>query len=157
MLVRHQLCSGRHLDPDHVGARFTRMADKNGKTSAERKRREWFPCDVFRQDRPKHGLVGVMRSRHGRSASGKGGTDTAAEASVVSVASSVMVGLRTFDTGQFFSASPARRAKPASSMFGTLPRKVSADLLMRKPWPSGSSEMAASVESSVGVKPAACR
>lgn len=41
------------------------------------------------------------------------------------LASSVMVALRTLDTGQFFSASAARRAKLASSMFGGLLRKMS--------------------------------
>jgi hypothetical protein len=75
----------------------------------------------------------------------------------INSASSVMVVLRTLDTGQFFSAWPAIHAKDVLSMCGTLPRKVSADWLIRNPWPSGSSVTAASVESSVGVKPAACR
>ena len=46
----------------------------------------------------------------------------------INLASSVIVALSTLDTGQFFSASPARRANAASSRFGTLPRKVSAEL-----------------------------
>ena len=56
-----------------------------------------------------------------------------------SLASNVIVVLSTLDTGQFFSASPAIRAKAASSRFGTFARRVSAERLMRKPWPSGSS------------------
>src|SRR6478752_9971201 len=75
----------------------------------------------------------------------------------VNLASSVIVAFSTFDTGQFFSASPAILAKPASSRFGTLARSVSADLLILKPLPSGSRLTAASVVSSSGVKPASCR
>src|SRR3954464_14577952 len=74
-----------------------------------------------------------------------------------SFASRVIATLSAFETGQFFSASPAMRVKPASSRLGTLPRKVRADLLILNPWPSGSSVTAASVESSVGLNPAACR
>src|SRR5262245_24329887 len=69
----------------------------------------------------------------------------------ISFASRVTSELRTLETGQFFSASPAIPAKAASSRFGTLARRVSADRLMRKPWPSGSRVTAASVLSSVGV------
>jgi hypothetical protein len=44
-----------------------------------------------------------------------------------------------------------------SSRLGTLARSVRAERLMRNPWPSGSRVTAASVLSSVGVKPAPCR
>jgi hypothetical protein len=43
-----------------------------------------------------------------------------------SLASSVISALRTLETGQFFSALPAIRAKVASSRFGTLARRVRA-------------------------------
>src|SRR3984957_15622440 len=79
-----------------------------------------------------------------------------AQPSQTSFASKVIVALSTLETGQFFSASPAILRNPASSTPGTWARSVSADLLMRKPWPSGSSVTAASVLSSVGVSPAAC-
>src|SRR5580698_912841 len=74
----------------------------------------------------------------------------------INLASKVIAALRTLETGQFFSASPAMRANAASSRFGTFARNVRADRLMRNPWPSGSSVTAASVVSSVGVKPPAC-
>src|SRR5215468_3268747 len=69
----------------------------------------------------------------------------------ISLASSVISALSTLETGQFFSASPAMRAKAASSRFGTWARSVSADRLMRNPCPSCSIVTAASVVSSVGV------
>ena len=69
----------------------------------------------------------------------------------INLASNVFAALSTFETGQFFSASPAIRAKLASSRLGTCARNVRAERLMRKPWPSGSSVIAASVVSSVGV------
>ena len=69
----------------------------------------------------------------------------------INLASNVIAALSTFETGQFFSASPAIRANAAWSRFGTWARRVRADRLMRKPWPSGSSVTAASVLSSVGV------
>src|SRR6185312_10274485 len=73
-----------------------------------------------------------------------------------SLASSVIWAFRTFDTGQFFSASPAIFANAASSNFGTLARSVKAERVIRNPCPSGSRLTAASVVSSVGVKPAPC-
>ena len=72
-----------------------------------------------------------------------------------SFASSVISALRTLETGQFFSASFAKLANLASSRLGTLARSVRAERLMRNPLPSGSRVTAASVLSSVGVKPAA--
>src|ERR1700730_9800044 len=69
----------------------------------------------------------------------------------ISLASSVISALRTLETGQFFSASPAIRANVAWSRFGTLARSDKAERVMRKPWPSGSRVTAASVLSSVGV------
>src|SRR6185437_505727 len=71
-----------------------------------------------------------------------------------SFASRMISALNSFDTGQFFSASPASRAKASASILGTLARRVRADLLILKPCPSGSSVIAASVASSVGVNPA---
>src|SRR6185312_4068224 len=71
-----------------------------------------------------------------------------------SFASSVISALKSFETGQFFSASPASCAKDAASRLGTLARSVSADLLILNPWPSGSSVTAASVASSSAEKPA---
>jgi hypothetical protein len=50
-----------------------------------------------------------------------------------SLASSVISALRTFETGQFFSASLASCANFSSSRFGTLARSVRADRLMRNP------------------------
>src|SRR6266545_948768 len=47
----------------------------------------------------------------------------------ISLASRVISALRTLETGQFFSASLAIRAKAASSRFGTWARSVSADRL----------------------------
>src|ERR1700739_1651111 len=69
----------------------------------------------------------------------------------INLASNVIAALRTLETGQFFSASPAIRANAASSRFGTWARSVRAERLMRNPWPSGSRVTAASVLSSVGV------
>src|SRR5262249_35841469 len=54
----------------------------------------------------------------------------------INFASKVISALRTLDTGQFFSASPAIRANAAWSRFGTCARSVSADLLIRNPCPS---------------------
>src|SRR5205807_10229799 len=51
----------------------------------------------------------------------------------ISFASNVISALRTLETGQFFSASLARRVKVASSMSGTLARNDRAEWLMRKP------------------------
>ena len=67
----------------------------------------------------------------------------------------VISALRTLDTGQFFSAVRANSSNLSGSIPGTCARRVSADFEIRKPWPSFSSETAASVASSVGVKPGA--
>src|SRR5207253_11377345 len=69
----------------------------------------------------------------------------------INLASNVIAALRTFETGQFFSASFAISADLVSSRFGTFARRVRAERLMRNPWPSGSRVTAASVLSSVGV------
>ncbi len=69
----------------------------------------------------------------------------------INLASNVIAALRTFETGQFFSASLAISANLVSSRLGTWARRVRAERLMRKPCPSGSSVTAASVVSSVGV------
>ena len=69
----------------------------------------------------------------------------------MSLASKVISALRTFETGQVFSASLAISANLVSSRFGTWARRVKADRVIRKPLPSGSSVTAASVVSSVGV------
>jgi len=50
-----------------------------------------------------------------------------------SSASNVISAVRTLETGQFFSASLAKRVNVASSMFGTLARNDRAERLMRKP------------------------
>jgi hypothetical protein len=50
-----------------------------------------------------------------------------------SLASNVMVALRTLETGQFFSASLAKRENAAWSRFGTCARSVKAERLIRKP------------------------
>src|SRR3954452_3414632 len=71
------------------------------------------------------------------------------------VKSRVISALRTLDTGQFFSAVRASSSNLSCSIPGTCARRVSADLEILKPSPSFSSETAASVASSVGVKPAA--
>src|SRR6185437_7707654 len=76
------------------------------------------------------------------------------ESPQTSFASRVICALKSFDTGQFFSASPASRAKDSASILGTFARSVRADLLILKPCPSGSSVTAASVASSVGENPA---
>src|SRR5205085_2237532 len=68
--------------------------------------------------------------------------------------SRVISALRTFETGQFFSAARASSSNLPRSMPGTCPLSVRADLLIWKPWPSFSRVTAASVESSVGLKPA---
>jgi hypothetical protein len=57
----------------------------------------------------------------------------------MSLASNVISALRTFETGQFFSASLAISANLVSSRFGTWARRVKADRVIRKPLPSGSS------------------
>ena len=50
-----------------------------------------------------------------------------------SLASSVISALRTFETGQFFSASRAKSWKAASAIPDTVARKVRAERLIRKP------------------------
>src|ERR1700675_2335747 len=55
MLVRHQFRATGYLDPDDVGTGFGGMADHDRQASLRRKRREWLPLDVFRQDRTEHG------------------------------------------------------------------------------------------------------
>ena len=67
------------------------------------------------------------------------------DCSQTSLASSVISAFRTLETGQFFSAAVAMAAKAASSIPGTVARRVRAERLMRKPWPSGSRVTAASV------------
>src|SRR5262245_4882857 len=68
-----------------------------------------------------------------------------------SLASMVICALSTLETGHDFSAIPANSLNFASSRFGTPARSVSAERVMRKPWPSGSRLTAASVVNSVGV------
>src|SRR5205823_3507654 len=109
--------------------------------------RKGSPVDVFRQDRPESVLAWLMSTKH-RSA-----PCFLISFVQISLASSVIAALRTFETGQFFSASAANRAKVPSSRLGTWARKVSAERLMRKPCPSGSRVIADSVLSSVGLKP----
>src|SRR4051812_48222600 len=125
------------------------MADHHSETRARWKRWEWLPFDVFGKHCLERRLIRLMVAGHG--------IVSFPRDHWTSFTSSVIAALSTFETGQFFSASPAIRAKPESSRLGTLPRKVRADLLILNPWPSGSSVTAASVESSVGSSPAACR
>jgi hypothetical protein len=66
----------------------------------------------------------------------------------INLASNVIAALRTFETGQVSSASFANSTNLVSSRFGTFARRVRAERLIRNPWPSGSSVIAASVLSS---------
>src|SRR5579871_145092 len=150
MLVRHQFRAAGHLHPHLIWAGLGGASDHHRKPSAGREGGKRLPVDVLGQDRSELGLIGLMIAGHGAAS-------FRTMVQPMSLASSVMVAFRTLETGQFFSASPAMRANPASSRFGTLPRKVSADLLILNPLPSGSSVTAASVESCAGVKPASCR
>src|SRR5260221_14688303 len=73
-----------------------------------------------------------------------------------SSASRVISAFRTFDTGQFFSASFAIFTKASLSRLGTRARNVRAERLILYPVPSDSRLTAASVLSWSGVNPAAC-
>ena len=57
-----------------------------------------------------------------------------------------MSALRTLETGQFCLAELASSSNFCRSMPGTCARRVSADLEIRKPWPSFSSETAVDAE-----------
>src|SRR6516162_9285142 len=133
------------------------MADEDGKARCGRKRGERLPVDLFRQNGFEDRLVWLMWTGHLGSPRYERASKRAVRDHRINLASSVIAALSTFETGQFFSASPAKRAKPASSRFGTFAQRVSAERLIRNPWPSCSSVTAASVTSSVGVKPAPWR
>jgi hypothetical protein len=60
MLVRHQFRAIRHLDSDHIRTGFGGVANQDRQASSSRKRREWFPLDVFGQDRFEIGLTRLM-------------------------------------------------------------------------------------------------
>src|SRR5947207_11201458 len=62
--VWHELHSGRHLDPDYVGAGLRGLTDEDGEVDRRRERRERLPLDVFRQDRPENGLTALVGSNH---------------------------------------------------------------------------------------------
>jgi hypothetical protein len=63
--VRHQLHTGRHLDPDHVRTGLRRLTDDDGEARRSWERRERFPINVFRQDRSEDSFTRLMRSSHG--------------------------------------------------------------------------------------------
>jgi hypothetical protein len=60
--VWHQLHTVRHFDPDGVGAGLRGMTDNHCQANRRRERREWFPIDVFRQDRSELVLARLVRS-----------------------------------------------------------------------------------------------
>ena len=62
MLVRHQFRAVRHLDPDHVRTGFRGMAYKDRQASPGRKRREWLPVDIFRENRFENGFAWLVGS-----------------------------------------------------------------------------------------------
>src|SRR5262249_25322620 len=64
VLVRHQLGAAGHLDPDNIGSGLVGVTDHDRETGCRRKRGERLPVNLFRQDRAKHGLTRLMRTRH---------------------------------------------------------------------------------------------
>src|SRR5260370_113032 len=110
------------------------LAEGGRKTSCGRKRRERLPVDILGQDHSKICLIRLMIAGHWPHPFFSWRARVCRHG--VNFASKVIAALRTLDTGQFFSASPARLANAASSRFGTFARKVSAERLMRNACPA---------------------
>src|SRR6476660_6118888 len=64
MLVRHQLHTGRHLDPDDIRSGLTRLSNKHRQPNRRRERRERLPVDIFGQDHSKICLIRLMIAGH---------------------------------------------------------------------------------------------